>query len=64
MIINGRIAVLDSAISISALLLKEGFDSSLVAVMVNDEIISNDLFEEKYITDLDNVEVVLFVGGG
>jgi sulfur carrier protein len=64
MIINGRITVLGSVISLSELLLKEGFDPSLVAVMVNEEIIGNDFFDDKYITDLDTVEVVLFVGGG
>jgi thiamine biosynthesis protein ThiS len=64
MIINGKNMVLDSNICLSDLLLKEGFDRSLVAVMVNDEIVSSESFDGKYVTDLDRVEVVLFVGGG
>lgn len=51
-------------ITLKELLLKLQYDSSRVAVELNEEIVSKNDYEKVIIKDDDKLEVVSFVGGG
>ncbi|WP_302826574.1 sulfur carrier protein ThiS [Anaerofustis stercorihominis] len=51
-------------INLKELLLKLQYDSSKVAVELNEEIVSKNDYEKVIIKDDDKLEVVSFVGGG
>ena len=62
--INGEEKELSSAIILEKLLEINKFDTSRIAVIVNDDIVPKDIYKEKVIKDGDSIEVVSFVGGG
>ncbi|EDS71655.1 sulfur carrier protein ThiS [Anaerofustis stercorihominis] len=51
-------------INLKELLLKLQYDSSKVAIELNEEIVSKNDYEKVIIKDDDKLEVVSFVGGG
>lgn len=62
--INGEEKELSSEIILEKLLEINKFDTSRIAVIVNDDIVPKDIYKEKIIKDGDSIEVVSFVGGG
>ena len=62
--INGEEKELSSEIILQKLLEINKFDTSRIAVIVNDDIVPRDIYKEKVIKDGDSIEVVSFVGGG
>ncbi|MDD5795106.1 sulfur carrier protein ThiS [Clostridium sp. HCP1S3_B4] len=62
--INGEEKELSSEIILEKLLEINKFDTSRIAVIVNDDIVPKDIYKEKVIKDGDSIEVVSFVGGG
>ena len=62
--INGEEKELSSEIILEKLLEINKFDTSRIAVIVNDDIVPRDIYKEKVIKDGDSIEVVSFVGGG
>ena len=61
--INGEEKELSSEIILEKLLEINKFDTSRIAVIVNDDIVPKDIYKEKVIKDGDSIEVVSFVGG-
>ncbi|PSH02976.1 MAG: thiamine biosynthesis protein ThiS [Acidobacteria bacterium] len=62
--LNGRIVDDADELSVAALLSRENYVSSRVAVECNGRIIPKAQYEHKQVTDGDVLEVVCFVGGG
>ena len=62
--IDGEEKELSSEIILEKLLEINKFDTSRIAVIVNDDIVPKDIYKEKVIKDGDSIEVVSFVGGG
>ena len=50
--------------SVQKFLLDAGYDTKRVAVELNGDILPKSQYEDTYLSDADNVEVVSFVGGG
>ena len=51
-------------ITMTALLVQEGYDPAKVAVELNEEILPKAQYENTVLHDGDTVEIVRFVGGG
>ncbi|MCL2036598.1 MAG: sulfur carrier protein ThiS [Oscillospiraceae bacterium] len=64
MCVNGIQIALERQISLQDFLLKEGYNTSRVAVEKNGGIISKKSFETEMLNDNDKLEIVNFVGGG
>lgn len=62
--INGNESHIDGEINIYKLLEDNKFDTSKVAVILNDDIVSKSDYRDKLVRDGDSLEVVSFVGGG
>ena len=62
--VNGKQITIDAGITISELLMQQGYDSQRVAVEKNGRIIQKNNFDTETLSDSDTIEVVQFVGGG
>ncbi len=62
--INGVQKEYPEYLSVSELLLLEGFQKGRVAVELNEEIVAKDTYDEVMVKDSDVVEIVSFMGGG
>jgi len=62
--INGVQKEYPEYLSVSELLLREGFQKGRVAVELNEEMIAKDTYDEVMVKDSDVVEIVSFMGGG
>ena len=61
--INGVQKEYPEYLSVSELLLLEGFQKGRVAVELNEEIVAKDTYDEVMVKDSDVVEIVSFMGG-
>ena len=64
MTINGEKKEISGNISLSKLLMQEGFETDRIAVELNGEIVPKASYDATFISDADKLEVVSFVGGG
>lgn len=64
LILNGEEKTVSEVTTVSDLLDHIGYDPDLVAVEVNEEIVSEETYNEHKLSNGDQVEVVTFVGGG
>ncbi|MDR1608214.1 MAG: sulfur carrier protein ThiS [Deltaproteobacteria bacterium] len=62
--LNGQPFELDQTRPLSEVLALCGYDHTLVAVLVNDQVAPRSQFNRLEIKNSDNLEVVAFVGGG
>jgi len=62
--LNGKEHECTDSISVSGLLNRLEIHGKRVAVMVNDQIVKKDLFDQITLTENDDVEVIQMVGGG
>ena len=62
--INGVQKECSANLTISQMLLQEGFQKERVAVELNLEIVSKDAYDTTILKDTDVIEVVSFMGGG
>lgn len=63
-ILNGEEIILDKQLNISNLLDKYSLDRRKIAVERNMEIVSQSSFEEVFVNEGDNIEIIHFIGGG
>ena len=62
--INGAQKEYSEGLTVSEMLIKEGFQKERVAVELNEEIVPKDDYETIVLRAADVVEVVSFMGGG
>ncbi len=62
--INGEQKEYPAGLSISEMLIREGFVKERVAVELNAEIVAKESYDAAILKDEDVVEVVSFMGGG
>lgn len=62
--INGVKKECTANLTISEMLVREGFVREHVAVELNEQIVAKDLYDTTILKDTDVVEVVSFMGGG
>ena len=62
--VNGNKITYADNLKLSDFLHREGYNTTLIAVECNGEIIPKASYEEKKLEDGDHLEVVSFVGGG
>lgn len=62
--VNGEPKKFTENISLYDFLNENNYDATRVAVIINEDIVSRNLYKEKIIKDNDEIEVVTFVGGG
>lgn len=62
--INGVKKEYPPNLSVSEMLIREGFVKERVAVELNEEIVAKDVYDTTILEDEDVVEVVSFMGGG
>ncbi|MDO5015150.1 MAG: sulfur carrier protein ThiS [Clostridia bacterium] len=62
--VNGQMKPLDNVITVERLLDIENYDSTVVVVEINEEIIKKSEYDKRKIKDGDKVEILKFVGGG
>lgn len=62
--INGVEKEYPKNLTISEMLIREGFVKERVAVELNTEIVAKDVYDTTVLRDEDVVEVVSFMGGG
>lgn len=62
--INGVEKEYPKNLTISEMLIREGFVKERVAVELNTEIVAKDIYDTTVLKDEDVVEVVSFMGGG
>ena len=62
--INGDSHTCDKATTLTQLLVPLGIDPKKVAVERNLEIVPKSQFDDQYIENNDNLEIVHFIGGG
>lgn len=62
--VNGNKITDADNLKLSDFLHREGYNTTLIAVECNGEIIPKASYEEKKLEDGDHLEVVSFVGGG
>lgn len=62
--INGKIHIIDAAVSVEALMQQLRLDPRKVAIEQNLCIIAADEYANTYLSDGDVLEVVQFIGGG
>lgn len=62
--INGEQKEYPAGLSISEMLIREGFVKERVAVELNAEIVAKENYDATILKDEDVVEVVSFMGGG
>ena len=62
--LNGEEISLDGKVNITSLLDKYSLDKRKIAVERNMEIVSRSAFEETYLNEGDNIEIIHFIGGG
>ncbi len=62
--INGEQKEYPAGLSISEMLIREGFVKERVAVELNAEIVAKENYDAAILKDEDVVEVVSFMGGG
>ena len=63
-ILNGEHIILERAVNISNLLEKYSLDKRKIAVERNLEIVPRSNFEEVFVDEGDNIEIIHFIGGG
>jgi thiamine biosynthesis protein ThiS len=62
--LNGEEISLEGKVNITSLLDKYSLDKRKIAVERNMEIVSRSAFEETYLNEGDNIEIIHFIGGG
>ena len=62
--INGEEKEFHKEIILEKLLENNNFDTSKIAVILNEDIVPKDEYKNKVVKDEDIIEVVSFVGGG
>lgn len=62
--VNGKVSLLEEAVSLSDFLKQNGYDNDRIAVEKNGEIVRRSDFEKTILSDEDILEIVNFVGGG
>lgn len=63
-ILNGKPLTLDNALSISDLLIDQGYDGKIVAVAINNNFVPKSLYPEQQVQDNDRIEIVAPMQGG
>ena len=63
-ILNGEKKTIDAPMTIEALIERFGFDKSVGAVALNMTFVPSDKYEETYVNDGDEIEVLAPVCGG
>jgi len=63
-ILNGQPLTLDDSVSITDLLIDQGYDGKVVAVAINNNFVPKSSYPEQKIQDNDRVEVVAPMQGG
>lgn len=62
--INGKAEILSGKSTLSEYLRTKGINKSAVAVELNRQILDKSKYDETYINEADEIEIVHFVGGG
>ncbi|MCM3268356.1 sulfur carrier protein ThiS [Paenibacillus elgii] len=62
--VNGELREVDNAATVAELLSAFKLDHKILVVELNREIIDRTRYEEAYLNDGDQIEIVHFVGGG
>ena len=62
--VNGETIILSEKTSLLELLQRNGYATDKIAVELNGEIIPRSRYASVILTDIDNLEIVSFVGGG
>ena len=62
--VNGQEIPLNNTTTLQAFLEQQGYDLNRIAVELNGQIITKELYATEPLTDTDKLEIVTFVGGG
>lgn len=64
LILNGKPLTLDNALSITDLLIDQGYDGKIVAVAINNNFVPKSSYAQTELQDNDRVEIVAPMQGG
>lgn len=64
MLINGKEYILSRPINLQSLIKELGYREELIAIELNEQLIPKNKFHCTYVTTVDKLEIVSFVGGG
>lgn len=62
--VNGKEYETETPISVSQLLIRKGYEKTLVSVELNFTMLPKEQWDNTLLSENDNIEIIRFIGGG